>query len=131
MKPGDYLLHNFKMTTLEKTNDPVVQSGQPPQSTSPVQPMAQPGKKRSKLIYLALIAFTILVLAGGGVAAYLVLSDNDSDKGEDNDNEETTKTCTYGGQTYQEGDAFKSSDGCNSCGCADGEVVCTLMACDN
>jgi Pacifastin inhibitor (LCMII) len=39
-------------------------------------------------------------------------------------------TCSYGGQTYQQGDRFESSDGCNTCSCLpDGSVACTEMAC--
>jgi hypothetical protein len=39
-------------------------------------------------------------------------------------------TCSYGGQTYQPGDNFEATDGCNSCSCGeDGAVACTKMAC--
>jgi hypothetical protein len=39
-------------------------------------------------------------------------------------------TCEYDGATYAVGDTFKSSDGCNDCGCnADGAVYCTLKLC--
>lgn len=38
--------------------------------------------------------------------------------------------CTYDGMTYEPGDSFPATDGCNSCGCQeDGTVVCTLIAC--
>lgn len=38
--------------------------------------------------------------------------------------------CDYDGKHYKVGDGFKSSDGCNSCGCnAGGKVICTLIAC--
>nr|QXO74904.1 hic15 [Sinohyriopsis cumingii] len=37
--------------------------------------------------------------------------------------------CTYNGVTYHTGDSFKSSDGCNTCRCNNGLVLCTLMAC--
>lgn len=38
--------------------------------------------------------------------------------------------CTYDGQTYQPGDSFASSDGCNTCNCgSSGSVGCTKMAC--
>ncbi len=40
------------------------------------------------------------------------------------------QTCSYGGKTYNPGDAFASTDGCNSCSCsANGQVACTLKAC--
>lgn len=39
-------------------------------------------------------------------------------------------TCSYDGQTYQEGDEFASTDGCNTCTCAaSGSVGCTKKAC--
>lgn len=38
--------------------------------------------------------------------------------------------CQYNGQSYKSGDGFPSADGCNSCGCNDGQVACTLMACE-
>jgi len=39
-------------------------------------------------------------------------------------------TCSYGGQTYQTGDQFEATDGCNTCTCgASGSVACTKMAC--
>jgi len=39
-------------------------------------------------------------------------------------------TCSYGGQTYQSGASFPSTDGCNTCSCGDGgSVGCTKRAC--
>ncbi|KAK3595251.1 hypothetical protein CHS0354_010858 [Potamilus streckersoni] len=38
-------------------------------------------------------------------------------------------TCLYNGITYHTGDSFKSSDGCNTCGCNNGMVFCTERAC--
>jgi hypothetical protein len=39
-------------------------------------------------------------------------------------------TCTYGGATYNEGDSFPSTDGCNTCSCTTGgQVACTERAC--
>jgi hypothetical protein len=38
--------------------------------------------------------------------------------------------CSYGGQSYREGDSFPAADGCNSCRCgANGSVGCTKIAC--
>jgi hypothetical protein len=37
--------------------------------------------------------------------------------------------CEYNGKTYQNGDSFPSSDGCNQCFCNNGTVICTLRAC--
>ena len=41
-----------------------------------------------------------------------------------------TKRCEYGGKTYASGDSFPDEDGCNSCSCEDGQIACTLMACE-
>jgi len=37
--------------------------------------------------------------------------------------------CVYNGVTYGDGTSFKSADGCNSCSCSKGSVLCTMMAC--
>lgn len=39
------------------------------------------------------------------------------------------KSCQYNGITYKEGDSFPATDGCNNCGCDNGGVTCTMMAC--
>ncbi|KAL3869873.1 hypothetical protein ACJMK2_042500 [Sinanodonta woodiana] len=41
----------------------------------------------------------------------------------------TTLTCLYNGKMYHTGDSFKSDDGCNWCGCYNGDVFCTFMGC--
>lgn len=38
-------------------------------------------------------------------------------------------SCVYGGKTYDSGAGFPSLDGCNSCFCDDGSVVCTEKDC--
>lgn len=39
-------------------------------------------------------------------------------------------TCSYGGKTFQAGDSFPASDGCNTCSCGnDGQTSCTKRAC--
>jgi hypothetical protein len=38
-------------------------------------------------------------------------------------------SCVYYGKTYASGATFRSSDGCNGCGCNNGEVACTDAAC--
>jgi len=46
-------------------------------------------------------------------------------------NEGELKTCEYNGETYTENDSFDSTDGCNTCGCSNGQVICTLIECEN
>jgi len=38
--------------------------------------------------------------------------------------------CQVAGQTFRDGSAVPSGDSCNSCTCADGNVVCTDIACE-
>lgn len=41
-----------------------------------------------------------------------------------------SSTCAYDGQTYQSGQSFPSTDGCNTCTCgSSGSVGCTKKAC--
>ena len=39
------------------------------------------------------------------------------------------KECVYGGKTLADGATFPSQDGCNTCQCGNGEVLCTQKAC--
>ena len=39
------------------------------------------------------------------------------------------ESCTYNGMEYAHGESFPATDGCNSCSCQGGEVICTLMEC--
>jgi hypothetical protein len=51
----------------------------------------------------------------------------DSDDGDD---ETTPVTCEFDGVTYEVGDSFGATDGCNTCTCGeDGEAACTLLGC--
>jgi len=43
---------------------------------------------------------------------------------------ESDDRCNYEGRLIKEGETIKSADGCNSCGCEGGEIVCTLRACE-
>jgi hypothetical protein len=37
--------------------------------------------------------------------------------------------CQDGGRTYEDGQSWTCGDGCNTCGCRDGEVSQTAIAC--
>lgn len=39
-------------------------------------------------------------------------------------------SCSYYGKIYEDGARFPAGDGCNSCGCDDGNVACTEIACN-
>jgi major membrane immunogen (membrane-anchored lipoprotein) len=45
-------------------------------------------------------------------------------------NDGSNGSCEEGGQTYEDGEQWDCSDGCNYCGCNDGMVQSTLMACE-
>ncbi len=62
----------------------------------------------------ALFALVSLLLAACGGA-----SSSDDESG----------TCTVGREVYGDGDTFEADDGCNTCACNDGEVVCSNLAC--
>jgi hypothetical protein len=38
--------------------------------------------------------------------------------------------CVYNGVSYNPGDGFPAEDGCNTCDCVVGEIVCTERACE-
>jgi hypothetical protein len=40
------------------------------------------------------------------------------------------KSCEVAGQTFPDGSAVPSGDSCNGCGCNDGSVLCTAVACE-
>lgn len=42
----------------------------------------------------------------------------------------SNKSCDYNGRTYKSGEGFTDIDGCNSCSCENGNIACTLMACE-
>ena len=40
------------------------------------------------------------------------------------------ESCSYEGNTYEDGDGFPSADGCNACTCESGTVSCTVKDCE-
>ncbi len=51
-------------------------------------------------------------------------------RSQDPDCDEGGSTCEVAGQTFPDGSAVPSGDSCNSCGCNDGSVACTEVACE-
>jgi hypothetical protein len=39
-------------------------------------------------------------------------------------------SCEAAGQTFEDGSAVPSGDSCNTCGCTDGSITCTEIACE-
>ena len=75
-------------------------------------------QKSFHFIIISLLALIVIAICAG-ILILLYL----------NKNNQSGQQCTYNGKTYQQGEGFKSMDGCNSCSCNNGEVACTLMAC--
>ncbi len=44
--------------------------------------------------------------------------------------ERGNNTCQYNGAMYKTGNNFPAGDSCNQCVCANGEVLCTELMCD-
>lgn len=63
-----------------------------------------------------LVIATICLLAMAVITAVIVLTPQGGQ-------------CRIDGQTYPNGSSFKSSDGCNTCSCSDGQAACTDMFC--
>jgi hypothetical protein len=70
-------------------------------------------------------------------AAFLEESDGvcsrfplDPCRSQDPDCGEGGASCEVAGQTFPDGSAVPSGDSCNSCGCNDGSVACTEVACE-
>ena len=85
-------------------------------------------------VVLLIMVFTLI-----GLFAYLFFSDRLivgvenplSTKDEVvQDTEVVADSCLYNGVEYANGQGFPADDGCNSCSCTDGKVVCTLIACE-
>jgi hypothetical protein len=63
-----------------------------------------------------LVIFTVCLLAIAVITAVILLTPKGGQ-------------CLVDGNTYPNGSAFKSADGCNTCSCSNGQAVCTDMFC--
>jgi len=95
------------------------------QPTPPIQTQPQ-SKSKSPLLFIA-ITFNVLLLLILGVGIYYSLTkDNDDNKSDTNI---ITTTCDYNNTTYNEGESFDATDGCNTCTCSEGQIGCTKIGC--
>ncbi|MBI4008661.1 hypothetical protein HY357_00335 [Candidatus Roizmanbacteria bacterium] len=76
---------------------------------------------------LLLVLAGIILLAGIALGFSLRTEENVNKL---KDLNPTNTGCTYKNKTYKEGESFPAGDGCNTCGCNDGEINCTLIACN-
>lgn len=67
------------------------------------------------------------------VGTALLLGCGGTTRGSPNDSPpDSPISCSYDGRSYQVGDGFPATDGCNSCSCeADGSVGCTERGCES
>lgn len=79
--------------------------------------MDEKEKKISFLTNVIILLGTIIL----GLSSYIVYLTYNGDS--------EPQVCEYNGWAYSEGDTFESTDGCNTCSCSNGQVVCTEMAC--
>ncbi|MBN2100677.1 hypothetical protein JW710_02180 [Candidatus Dojkabacteria bacterium] len=96
------------------------------QAVSSKQPT--PTNGRLKIPVWLIIVLSIILLGAIGTAVYFfVLKDSDflKDLGLSSD----AKTCTYEGNTYNDGQAFTASDGCTKCTCTNGTTECSDEEC--
>lgn len=90
-------------------------------STVPLS-STKPSKRKLYILFATAWIFSLVLVAG---VVYLGTRLQAA-----NENMGAVNQCSYNGKTYKIGDSFQSTDGCNSCGCSDNGVVCTLMACE-
>lgn len=102
----------------ETTSSPI----QPEQLTVPVP---QP-KSSNKLLVVALLITTAVLFAGLGAGGYYLLTRN---KKEATPTTPERQSCTYNNQAYNDSASFDATDGCNTCLCNNGNVVCTELNC--
>ena len=73
--------------------------------------------KKSLVVLLVIVSILIV-----GIIAYLVKHRDVASI--------PLNGCEYNGRIYKEGESFKDIDGCNTCGCSNRQVACTLMYCE-
>ena len=79
--------------------------------------MDKKDQRTSKLQAVIITLCTVIV----GLSSYIYyISTKDNN---------TAQRCEYNGWAYADGESFAAEDGCNTCVCSNGEVVCTEMAC--
>src|SRR3989304_8035230 len=91
-------------------------------SPSPTPPSPADETKSRKLLIIVSIVAIVAICAAVTLAVVLLMSQGQTPIG--------NKQCTYNGKVYNPGDSFPADDNCNSCGCTNGEVGCTLIACE-
>lgn len=85
-------------------------------------------RSSKKILLIIFWILTAFLFAALGAGTYYFLTKDKECKGSTDSQQ---KTCTYNGISYNDGESFDATDGCNTCTCEDGEVACTLMACEN
>jgi len=99
------------------------------QTSSLKQSLNEPKtKKNNKIILIFLLLILLLLLLTGGI--FLLLNNKEDNNSTNTNQPEEEKTCEYNGKTYEDGEEFEATDGCNTCTCEKGDVSCTEKVCD-
>lgn len=75
----------------------------------------------------AILVIATLILVAGAVIG-LVLGTARANMGI-NDPLEVGESCRFNSTVYEDQEVFESTDGCNTCTCNNGRVLCTARAC--
>ncbi len=70
----------------------------------------------------ALAVIALLLVGAAALTSCLLGGDGD-------DGPPPPGGCRFMGRTYEAGDRWPAGDNCNTCGCLDGEAVCTQVLC--
>lgn len=73
-----------------------------------------------------IILLCIVILIAGAIIGLVLGTAQTRSPGQSMDE----KTCRYNGIEREANDSFGSIDGCNTCSCNEGRVLCTARACE-
>ncbi len=93
-------------------------------SHSPRPSVAQASRVARLVTVLGVASALGVIVAGTGCSSGEIAIGSDEDALKNGPG-----SCTYEGKRYANHATFRSSDNCNGCGCTDGAVACTAMAC--
>jgi hypothetical protein len=99
------------------------QTQKPPKNT----PEHKTNNKKIILIFILLGIFLLIGIAATFGIYKIIKSVNEK---ADNTLPFNELACTYNNRRYELDETFDSTDGCNTCTCTDGQVICTLIDCN-
>lgn len=113
---------------------PIAAFGGSPQRKDPCMSPLPPSLRSSRAPRFLVLASGLLLALFSGACNGWLLEELEEHAGSGHSSSggpapSPTNTCTYGGKDFPEG-ATVSSDGCNTCYCKGGGVVCTSTVCE-